>query len=186
MHSRPQDKGLIYLRRSTDSQENSLQMQLAWAIRRASELRVNIEASPDDLQAMQSQRLHSFKSIRLDDAISGTELDRPGFSSLQKDAKNDTSISHIFVQKRDRLGRPEEPMELALIEKSIGQSGVHIVLDDKIVAPSEFGSSDLGADLSMLVDYHASRSWLDRNTERIVDSKVMFAKQGKWTGGRAP
>ncbi len=186
MSSRIKDKGLIYLRRSTDSQENSLQMQLAWAIRRASELGVNIEASTDDLQTMQSQRLHSFKSILLDDAISGTEMDRPGFSSLQNDAKSDTSISHVFVQKRDRLGRPEEPMQLALLEKSIGRSGVHIVFDDKIVDPSELGSSDLGADLSMLVDYHASRSWLDRNTERIVDSKVMLAKQGKWTGGRAP
>ena len=186
MSSRKKDKGLVYLRRSTDSQENSLQMQLAWAIRKAGELGVNIEASLDDLQTMQAKRKHSFKSIRLDDAISGTEMNRPGFSSLQKDAKSDKSISHVFVQKRDRLGRPEEPMELALLEKSIGRSGVHIVFDDKIVDPSEFGSSDLGADLSMLVDYHASRSWLVRNTERIVDSKVMLAKQGKWTGGSAP
>ena len=186
MSSRIKDKGLIYLRRSTDSQENSLQMQLAWAIRRASELGVNIEASTDDLQTMQSQRLHSFKSILLDDAISGTEMDRPGFSSLQKDAKNDTSISHVFVQKRDRLGRPENPMELASTEKSIRQLGIYIVFDDKIVGPSELGNSDLGDDIGMLVDYHASRSWLERNTERIVDSKVMFAKQGKWTGGRAP
>ena len=186
MSNRKKDNGLVYLRRSTDLQENSLQMQLAWAIRRAGELGVNIEASLDDLQKMQSQRNHSFKSIRLDDAISGTEMNRPGFSSLQSDAKSDTSISHVFVQKRDRLGRPEEPMELALLEKSICRSGVHIVFDDKIVDPSEIGSSDLGADLSMLVDYHASRSWLERNTERIVDSKVMLAKEGKWTGGEAP
>lgn len=186
MSSRKKDKGLVYLRRSTDSQENSLKMQIEWAIRRAGELGVNIEASLDDLHTMQSQRLHSLKSIRLDDAISGTEMKRPGFTSLQNDAKSDTSISHVFVQKRDRLGRPEEPMELALLEKSIGRSGVHIVFDDKIIDPSELGSSDLGADLSMLVDYHASRSWLNRNTERIVDSKVMLAKQGKWTGGRAP
>lgn len=130
MSSRKKDKGLVYLRRSTDSQENSLQMQLAWAIRKADELGVNIEASLDDLQTMQAKRKHSFKSIRLDDAISGTEMNRPGFSSLQTDAKKDPSISHVFVQKRDRLGRPEEPMELALLEKSIGRSGVHIVFDD--------------------------------------------------------
>ena len=142
MSKRKQDKGLVYLRRSTDSQENSLKMQIEWAIRRAGELGVNIEASLDDLHTMQSQRLHSFKSIRLDDAISGTEMKRPGFTSLQNDAKSDTSISHVFVQKRDRLGRPEEPMQLALLEKSISRSGVHIVFDDKIVDPSEFGSSE--------------------------------------------
>jgi predicted site-specific integrase-resolvase len=110
-------------------------MQLAWAIRRAGELGVNIEASQDDLQTMQSQRQHIFKSIRLDDAISGMEMKRPGFTSLQIDAKNDTSISHVFVQKRDRLGRPEEPMELALLEKSICRSGIEY--DPKFVFEQE-------------------------------------------------
>ena len=59
MSNRKKDNGLVYLRRSTDLQENSLQMQLAWAIRRAGELGVNIEASLDDLQKMQSQRNRS-------------------------------------------------------------------------------------------------------------------------------
>jgi len=186
MANRSSNRGLVYLRRSTDQQENSLQMQLGWAIESARRLGVEIDASVSDIAHMQSRNLNAYKSIRLDDAISGTKMDRPGLNALRQDVDNDKLVSHVFVQKRDRLGRPEDLFEMGAIERSISSLGVTIVFDDKTVSPNDSGISNLGEDISMLVEYHSGRSWLVRHTERVVESKVLLAKQGAWTGGNAP
>src|SRR5262245_23336273 len=76
--NRPKNRGLDYLRRSTDKQEISLGKQLEWAISAARQHGVTLNASPADLAHMQAFRLHSYQDIRLDDGITGSDLTRPG------------------------------------------------------------------------------------------------------------
>ena len=129
MTARRTNRGLVYLRRSSGKQETSLQTQLEWAIVKASELGVKIEVEHNDLVHMQANKLHTWKSIRLDDAITGADLDRPGFLAIKRDVESDKSVSHIFTYRRDRLARPEDAMRMGAIEKDIRQLDKRWVLD---------------------------------------------------------
>ena len=68
---------LAYLRRSTDRQEISLTTQLDWALVEAARHAVRLDASSADLEHMQAARLSAYKGLRLDDGISGADLDAP-------------------------------------------------------------------------------------------------------------
>src|SRR5262249_32968234 len=102
---RLKNRGLVYLRRSSGKRETSLETQLAWACNEARKHGVPLDATPADLQKMQAEKLHAFKDIRLDDSISGANLNRAGFKALLIDVKADATISHLYLYKRDRLGR---------------------------------------------------------------------------------
>ena len=145
MTVRAKSRGLIYLRRSGDRQESSLQSQVEWALKAAEDHGVHVDASLDDLKKMQAENLSSYRSIRLDDAISGSELKRPGLDALQKAVAADQSISHVFVYRRDRLGRPTTPLDMMVIEQSIRMHGVTIVRSDGVTEPMSSGSSDIGS-----------------------------------------
>ena len=68
--------------------------------------RHSADASQADLAYMLANRLTKYKDIYLDDAVSGTRTKRPAFDAMIAELKADPSISHLFVHKRDRLGRP--------------------------------------------------------------------------------
>jgi len=96
---------------------------------------VRVDVTLADLREMQRRGSQKYKSIRLDDAISGAVMDRPGFLALIDDAMNDKSVSHIFVYRRDRLARPEDAMAMAAMERRVRGERVTIVLSDKIAGP---------------------------------------------------
>lgn len=186
MAARTKNRGLVFLRRSSGKQESSLQVQLEWAIREAAKLQVVLDASVTDLEFMQSRGEHSYKSIRLDDAKTGADLERAGFLTFKADVLTDKSISHVFLIRRDRLARPEDATKMVSIEKEIRQSGVTFVMADKIGKPLDVGLPDIGEEISMWIDYYESGEFLRKHAERVISSKIILAKAGNWTGGRAP
>ena len=186
MAARTKNRGLVFLRRSSGKQESSLQVQLEWAIKEAAKLEVAVEATSADLEHMQSRGLHSYKSIRLDDAITGADLERAGFLAFQADVLADKSISHVFLIRRDRLARPEDAQKMVAIEKEIRQAGVTFVMCDKIGKPLDRGVVDIGDEISMWFDYFEGGEFLRRLAERVISAKILLAKGGHWTGGRAP
>ena len=186
MPSRKKNRGLIYLRRSSDRQEISLQAQLNWAIIEARNHNVQVDASNEDLHDMQQSRLSVFKSIRLDDAITGADLNRPGFMALNADVQKDVAISHIFIHKRDRFARPEEATEMVLLEKRLRQLGITIVFSDKVAGPLERGQTNIADDLSVLFEYYESGEFLVKLSERIITVQRILAQGGYRTGGNPP
>ncbi|MFM7035787.1 MAG: recombinase family protein [Planctomycetia bacterium] len=108
----------VYLRRSTSAQESSLETQLQWAIDAARRVGIPLRASRADLAYMQSHRLPYHKDIYLDDATSGSKTKRPAFDAMIAEVKQDESISHLFVFKRDRFGRPKDPVDMMVIERT--------------------------------------------------------------------
>ncbi len=186
MPARKKNRGLIYLRRSSGRQELSLGGQLTWAIERARQDGVRVDASLDDLAHMQRRGLHEYKDIRLDDSISGANMSRPGFLAVQRDILADRQKSHLYVHMRDRFGRPQDAMQMASIEKSIRESGVTIVLSNDLALPMQAGEGNLGEELKILIEYYMSGDFLRKLSERIIDAQRHVASLGCWTGGNAP
>ncbi|HEV3302112.1 MAG TPA: recombinase family protein [Planctomycetaceae bacterium] len=135
---------------------------------------------------MQANHLVAWKSLRLDDAVTGGDLSRPGFRALIDEALRDRTISHIFFYKRDRLARPQEAFEVALIEKNLSTSGITIVTSGKIISPIEPGEGELSDDIALVLDYHQSGQFLRTLAERIVATQRGLAEGGFWIGGRPP
>ena len=186
MAKRNGNKGLVYLRRSSGKQELSLDMQLEWANTEANKMRVAFDATPEALARARERRLVSHKSIRLDDGVSGAVMTRPGFLAAQRDVMNDPSISHLFIHKRDRFGRPEDAMEMAMVEKSIRRAGVTIVLSDEVAGPMDFGNGDPTEDIKLILVYTESGNFLRNLAERVIQAHQMLARDGFRTGGDAP
>ena len=143
MTARTKDEGRVYLRRSDAKQETSLETQLTWALTEATKQGVTVEASQADLDRMLAQRMHSHRHIYLDNAITGANLERAGFQSLIRDVMSDKRVSHVLVYKRDRLGRPDDPIPMMVIEQSLTTAGVTLVFSDGVARPSQRGVTNL-------------------------------------------
>jgi hypothetical protein len=186
MSCRKTDRGLIYLRRSGKRQETSLNTQLEWATREAKRLGVRIEATSADLQHMLDDSLYSYKSIRLDNGISGSDLMRPGYGALNRDAVSDRSNSHALIFKRDRYSRPDDAVQAVQTEKKLRHAGITLAFSDKIVTPGERGERDLVQDIIALLDYNAAGEFLDGLAERMILTHKALAAEGYSTGGSPP
>jgi hypothetical protein len=186
MSTRITNCGLVYLRRSGKRQETSLDTQLGWATRAADQTGVDLDASPADLKHMRDNFLHSYKSIRLDDGITGSDPTRPGFKALIHDSVSDRSISHIFAFRRDRLFRPEEPVEALQTEKQLSRAGVTIVFSTEIVPPRQRGKRDLAKDIGVLLEYNEAGAFCEQLAERMILTHKSLAAKGFSTGGNPP
>ena len=166
MAVRTKGRGAVYLRRSGDKQETSLEKQLTWALGAAKAHGITIEATLSDLQYMQANRLHRFKDIYLDDALSGDDLERPGLKALVEDYHRHKDRSHLFTFKRDRLGRPDSPLDMMVVEEGLRRAGITIVRSDGVSQPSVTGEENLGALVMMLFDYLCihTRIWVKPDT----------------------
>jgi DNA invertase Pin-like site-specific DNA recombinase len=186
MTTRRKNKGFFLLRRSGDRQETSLEKQLVWGITKAGEIGVSIDASIEDLRHMQADRLSRYKSIYLDDAIPGDEMDRPGLSALLRDAKANSSISHVFAFARDRLGRPESPVDAMLKEFDLLRAGVTLVYPERMITLPPSGQLDIADQLKMLLDYHNSGDFPRKLAEQMINTQRILAQQGMSIGGTPP
>src|SRR5690348_12861758 len=124
MAPRVKDEGLTYLRRSESRNELGMPAQLEFALRMAKELGVRLDATQADLEYMIRNKLHAYKSLRIDDSITGADMDRLGFRALMNDAQTNPRISHVFVYLRDRLARPEDAMAMAMEERALRYRGI--------------------------------------------------------------
>jgi hypothetical protein len=183
---RPKSRGLIYLRRSSGRQETSLETQLAWALSAATRERVVLDASLDDLSFMKAKRLTTYKDIRLDDSVTGADLDRPGFCAFNADALANRAYSHLFIHKRDRYGRLEDAFDMVGREKKLLLAGITIVFSDSNAEPMERGRQYPERELAMLLNYYESGAFLTKLAERVLEKQQLLAQEGFRTGGSAP
>lgn len=186
MKSRPKNRGLMYERRSDDGQESSLKQQFDWA-KHASELTgVLFRGTYADIEEMQRKRLHNLYDIYLDDAISGGDLTRPGLRMFLQQATTDKTVSHVYVFKRDRLGRPQNLLEMMQIERELISHGVTLVTHDKIYTPEDVKQNEMMYLFGSMVEYQEHGRFSPRLGDRIVFVQQSMAARGLSTGGRAP
>src|SRR5439155_4784931 len=186
MAARPKNRGMVYLRRSSGRQETSLETQLEWGCAEAARHGVVLDACLKDLRHMQGHRLSSYKDIRLDDSITGADLDRPGFRHVNQDALSNKAYSHVFIHKRDRFARPEDAIGMVAIEKKLLLAGITLVFSDSVSEPMERGKQYPERDIAMLLGYYESGVFLTKLAERVLEKQRLLALDGYRVGGNAP
>ena len=184
--ARTKNRGLVYLRRSTTKQEISLAKQLEWACDEAKRHDVRLDASNVDLELMQTRRLHSFKDIRLDDGISGSDMTRPGFRAFIQDSENNRAVSHVFFYKRDRFARSDDALEATRLEKNLRTRGITVVHSDGIGKPIRRGEQNILSDLEPLLAYSQGGEEVRKLAECILVAQKDLARRGYRVGGNAP
>ena len=161
-------------------------MQLDNVLAAAKQHGVPLNASQEDLAYMLANRLKRHKDIYLDDAVSGTRTRRPAFDAMIAELKADPSISHLFVHKRDRLGRPRTPLTMMLVEEELKSAGVTIVTSEGLISASAHGPEAFAQSLVSFVGYHESGEFSRKLSERVVTKHIELATQGYSTGGIPP
>ena len=186
MDRRSTNEGRVYLRRSSSKQESSLATQLEWAIERARSIGVPLRATVADIEYMQRHGMISYRDLFLDDAVSGSKKKRPAFDAMLDEARVNRNVSHLFAFKRDRLGRPRDPVDMMVIERDIRSWGVRVEMSDGVIDPADRGSAALGQTAMSLFGYHESGEFSKKLSERVVLVQASLARKGYSTGGRPP
>src|SRR5262245_38982662 len=184
--ARTKNRGLVYLRRSTEKQEISLPSQLDWALASARQHGVPLDVDAADLAYMQAHHLHVHKALRLDDGISGSDLNRPGFLAVIEDALADRTVSHLFIFKRDRFARPGDAIPMVQVEKRLLEVGITLVFSEGVSLPYLAGQQDIARDIGLLFGYYQGGEELRKHAERVLGFQRVLAEQGFRTGGNAP
>ncbi len=186
MKKRTSNIGIIYLRRSNNKNELSLESQFDWANGEATHRGIKIDATKADLRYAISNGLSKYKGLRLDDGISGADMTRPGFQAVLRDVEADRSISHVLVFRRDRLARPEDAMKMASIECNIRAEGVTFILGNGVAEPLDPSQPELAEQIKLLVEYYFNGEDLRKLSERVIDAQLLLAADGFSTGGDPP
>ncbi|MFY9586514.1 MAG: recombinase zinc beta ribbon domain-containing protein [Actinomycetota bacterium] len=186
MAPRIKNEGRTYVRRSTTRQETGIHEQLAWTITEAARLGVRLDAAASDLDYMLTHGMQRHKGIYLDDGISGSDWNRPGFVAFRRDALTNPRISHLFVHLSDRFSRPEQAVQAMQMEIELLLAGLTIVFHNRISEPRERGLHYFEKDILLLYEYTQNGEFLSKLATRIIQTQVHLARDGFRTGGAAP
>ena len=180
-------RGLFYNRDSGGKHETTPPRYVTWAGRRANDLGVTFDGTPEVIERMiQSGEFHQ-GDIFLDYDVKGNLLSRPALDAMREEALRDQCVSHIFIPRRDRLARPNNPIDGAQLELGFRQLGITIIYQDAIATACHRGKRlDLGDLLACIIQFEEAGKDRRELAEKIIQSQITLALAGYSTGGRAP
>jgi Resolvase, N terminal domain len=188
MHSRPTaGRGLFYTRDSGGKHETTPGQYVRWACQKAEQLSVRFDGTPGRIDEMIRSAQSRNGDLFLDYGIQGHRLSRPGLDALFDEVRRDFTISHIFIPRRDRLARPNDPIDGMQLELKLQNEGVTLIFMDRVVPPRRVGDrGDIGEKILSLVDY--DRAGRDRQdlAQKVIYAQIALARGGFSTGGRSP
>jgi hypothetical protein len=188
MPSRPTaGRGLFYTRDSGGEHETTPGQYVLWACREAGERGVRFDGTPEQIESMIRSGQYRNGDLFLDYGVKGNQLHRAGLDALVEKVGRDLTISHVFIPRRDRLARPDHPLDGMQLELKLLNLGVTLVfMDKKEVRPPKAGNrGELGELLASLIDY--DRAGRDRRdmAQKAIHAQIALARAGFSTGGRA-
>jgi DNA invertase Pin-like site-specific DNA recombinase len=157
-------KAIGYIRCSTDRQEESLDQQRA------------------KLEAFASARGWELVEVFADDAISGSDMDRPGLAKLLADAEKRADVSAVLAWDRNRLARPKDPVAGLMLERRILQAGKRVFY----VGSGQEAVRSFTSDLVGLVEHHQNGDYLRKLSRDTMRGLLSRAQRGLWSGGASP
>lgn len=95
------------------------------------------------------------------------------------DAKADPTVLHVFVLKRDRLGRPQDVLQILMLERDLILSGATLVTHDRVFTVigerllAKAGEEAVG---DTAIEEHAALPHLRRRVEEL-DQDMVTANQ---------
>ena len=152
-----------YIRRSTDRQEESLVQQKA------------------QLLAFAASRGWTLKAIYEDDAVSGSELKRPGLDQLLASAK-DPDVEVVIAWDRNRLARPKDALDGLLLERQLHDAGKRVFY----AASGQESDRSFTSGLLSYVEHYQNGDYLRKLSRDTMRGTVDRAKRGLWPGGPIP
>ncbi|MCA9054881.1 MAG: recombinase family protein, partial [Planctomycetaceae bacterium] len=180
-------RGTFYTRDSGGRHEMTLPQYVDWARRRAAELGVTFGGTAAEIETMARSGVSVQGDLFLDYEVAGNQLTRPGLDALRVRLREDKSITHLFIPHRDRLARPDNPLDAMQIEVELRAHGVTLVYQHKELAPLPRGSrQDIGELITQLVDFDQAGRFRHELGQKMVFAQLTLARAGHSTGGRAP
>lgn len=188
IRKRPVGRGAMYGRRSQNKsrQEHSFAYQVQVAIKRARELNVPLAVDAALVAEAENTGACNIGDLYVDDGVSGSELSRPGLDKLIADLKADPTLSHVFIQQRDRLARPHRTSDGSRLEEEILELGVTIVFENEVVEPRRPGEDDTVEVVTRNLEYSRSGRYSYDLSDRVLKTAKEIAGDGYRLGGPAP
>lgn len=188
MKKRPtHGRGLFYSRDSLGRHETTPPEYVLWACHEAKTHGVSFRGTPEQIEHMIRANLHEDEDLFFDYGITGNILVRPGLEALFRVAQSDSRVSHVFIPRRDRLARPDFPVDGLLLENQLRAQGITIVFRDRVVRGQRAGGRpDISEAIMGIVEYDKAAKDLRDLAEKMVSAQITLAKWGNSTGGRAP
>jgi hypothetical protein len=178
---------VFYHRDSGGKAEVAPGQYVDWARRESERLQLRFDGTARDIDEMIRDRVSNKGLIYLDYDVAGHLMSRPGLDALIARIKSDVSISHVIIPRRDRLARPSNPIDGAMLELSIRQAGLYLVYTDKILQPLPPGMyQDIGELLTTIVEFDQAGKDRRQLAEKIILAQLRLARDGYSTGGRPP
>ncbi len=128
-------RGLFYTRDSGGEHETTPSEYVRWGRRAAAQLGVAFTGAPERIEAMIREGLSQEGDLFLDYGVKGNQLQRPGLDALFQLAQADPAVSHVFIPRRDRLARPDDPLDGMNMEAELRGAGLTLVFMDKTLPP---------------------------------------------------
>jgi site-specific DNA recombinase len=153
-----------YIRRSTNRQEESLEQQKA------------------KLFTFAASKGWTLGQVYQDDAISGSDMQRPGLESLLTHAERDKDIGIVLAWERNRLARPKDPVDGLLLERRLIQAGKRVFY----VATGQEADRSFTSGLVGFVEHYQNGDYLRKLSRDAMRGMVARAQRGLWPCGMPP
>jgi hypothetical protein len=160
---------------------------VAWAQKTSREKHLSFDGTPERIEAMIRDGQSVYGDLFLDYYITGNKLSRPGLDALIREVTNNSSVTHVFIPRRDRLARPDYPIDAMQIENMLRMCNTTLVFMDKELPPILKGQRmNIGELITALVDYDQAGQFRRDLAAKILPAQIALARVGYSTGGRPP
>ena len=129
------ERALFHHRDSGGKAEMTPAQYVDWAQREAQKLNLSFDGTPERLEAMIREGRFADGDLFLDYGVKGSLLSRNGLNALINEAVNDPRVTHVFIPRRDRLARPDDPINGVMLENGLRSAGKAIVYMDRTLPP---------------------------------------------------
>jgi DNA invertase Pin-like site-specific DNA recombinase len=117
-----------------------------------------------------------------DDALSGSDMKRPGLDAMMQFARHSRDIHAVIAWERNRLARPKDPMDGMILERDLLAAGKKVVY----VATGQEAGTSFASGLISYVEHHQSGDYL-RKLSRARCVAIFIERSGAFgAAGRSP
>src|SRR5262249_43380842 len=150
-----QGRALFYTRDSLGRHETTPTEYVRWARREAERLGLRFDGTPERIEAMIREGRSVDGDLYLDYRVTGNGLSRPGLAALFRAAADDPTVSHVLIPTRDRLARPDDPLDGMTLETRLRRDlGLALVLRERTAPAQKRGRRrDMAEMLAEALDY---------------------------------
>lgn len=181
------NRALFLHRESSGRNDQAPAQYLEWGLRRTRELKLTMDASVERINSMILSGSSVDGDIYLDFDVSGDQLDRPALSALLRRIANDFEVSAVFIPRRDRLARPDNPEDGVRIETMIRRAGISLHYQDRTLGPLGVRErASIGDFILAAIEFDQAAQFRRELASKMLHAQRNLTSQGFSTGGRAP